>query len=411
MRTILIVGGGAAGLMAAISASSGNHRVILLERNEKAGKKLFITGKGRCNVTNAIPISDFYDHIPTNPRFLYSAFSRFSNTDMIDFLERNGVATKTERGQRVFPVSDKSSDVIRALVSTCQKNGVSMRYHTKVTRLLFSEDRSQVTGVETETGEKIRGDAVILACGGCSYSSTGSDGSGYELAKQAGHHISTPQPSLVPFVIEEPWCRDLMGLTLKNVEVTVKSGKKTIYKGFGEMLFTHFGVSGPLILTASTRLGKLGKSKDPLKLFLDLKPALSSEQLEKRILREFDTYRNKNISNVIERLLPKSMVPVFLSCAGIPAEKKVRDITRKERKHLEEKFKIFPMHIKGTRSFDEAIVTRGGVRVKEIDPSTMRSKLVENLYFAGEMIDVDAETGGFNLQIAWSTSYIAGQNT
>lgn len=434
MHTIIIVGGGAAGLMAAVSASYEGKKVLLLEKNEKVGKKLFITGKGRCNITNACDPDEFLANVVTNPRFLYSSFSRFNNEDMMQFLKKAGLAIKTERGQRVFPESDRSADVIDTLKKECKKNGVTIRCNTEVEALLFEEkaeekakdkaedkveekgsrkDNTRVcTGVRLKGGKQLLADAVILACGGCSYASTGSTGEGYEIAESAGHKVKAPEPSLVPFLMQEKWCRDLMGLTLKNISILVKAKKKTVYEGFGEFLFTHFGVSGPLVLTASTRLGAYQKQlkAGELRLILDLKPALSAEQLDKRFLREFDTWRNKNISNVIDQLLPAKMVPVFLEMAGVPTDKKVRDISKKERQKMVFLMKNLEMHITGTRGFDEAIVTRGGVNIKEIDPATMQSKKTERLFFAGEMMDLDAVTGGFNLQIAWTTGYAAGKN-
>lgn len=412
MNKVIIVGGGAAGMMAAISASKAGKMVCILEKNEKLGKKLFITGKGRCNITNACPAEEFLTHVVTNPRFLYSTFSQFNNEDMIEYLEKIGLPVKTERGQRVFPQSDRSSDVIQALKRECEKGRVKIYYHTEVKELLFNEEKDQCVGVLLSDGRKMEGDSVILACGGFSYASTGSDGAGYILAKQAGHKIKSIEPSLVPFEMKENWCKELMGLTLKNVMVRIKTKKKTIYEGFGEFLFTHFGVSGPLVLTASTCLGKYQKELEAgeLKLFLDLKASLTPEQLDKRFLREFDTYRNKNISNVMERLLPKKMIPVFLDTAQIPEDKKIRDISKKERRRMIELMKTFEMHISGVRGFNEAIVTRGGVNVKEINPATMESKKVKHLFFAGEIMDLDAVTGGYNLQIAWTTGYAAGKN-
>ena len=399
-------------MMAAISASEAGKKVIILEKNEKLGKKLFITGKGRCNVTTACPPEEFLNHVMTNPRFLYSSFSRFNNEDMIAFLNTAGLKTKVERGQRVFPFSDHSSDVIQTLKRQCEKNRVIIRYHARVTDILLNDEQTAFSGVRLEDGEIITGESLIMACGGNSYASTGSNGEGYLLAESIGHTIKSVYPSLVPFVMKETWCKDLMGLTLKNVSITVKNGKKSIYEGFGEFLFTHFGVSGPLVLTASTCLGKYQKplEEGKLRLILDMKPSLTMEQMEKRFLREFDTYRNKNISNVIERMLPKKMVPIFLQIADIPEDKKVHSISKKERHRMMELMKGLEMHIEGVRTFDEAIVTRGGVNVKEVSPTTMESKLVKNVYFAGEMLDLDAVTGGFNLQIAWSTVYVAGQN-
>ena len=399
-------------MMAAISASEAGKKVIILEKNEKLGKKLFITGKGRCNVTTACPPEEFLNHVMTNPRFLYSSFSRFNNEDMIAFLNTAGLKTKVERGQRVFPFSDHSSDVIQTLKRQCEKNRVIIRYHARVTDILLNDEQTAFSGVRLEDGEIITGESLIMACGGNSYASTGSNGEGYLLAESIGHTIKPVYPSLVPFVMKETWCKDLMGLTLKNVSITVKNGKKSIYEGFGEFLFTHFGVSGPLVLTASTCLGKYQKplEEGKLRLILDMKPSLTMEQMEKRFLREFDTYRNKNISNLIERMLPKKMVPIFLRIADIPEDKKVHSISKKERHRMMELMKGLEMHIEGVRTFDEAIVTRGGVNVKEVSPTTMESKLVKNVYFAGEMLDLDAVTGGFNLQIAWSTGYVAGQN-
>ena len=409
MKKVIIIGGGAAGLMAAISASKSGKKVILLEKNEKLGKKLFITGKGRCNITSACPPDEFLNYVVTNPRFMYSSFERFNNEAMMDFLRERGLRIKVERGQRVFPESDRSSDVIRLLKKECEKGGVNIRYHAHVTRILWDAEKG-FRAVELEDGETIFADAVILACGGNSYQSTGSNGEGYHLAAAMGHKIKEPQPSLVPFVMKETWCRDLMGLTLKNVSIRIKDGKKVIEEGFGEFLFTHFGVSGPLVLTASTRLGKYQKSLQAgkLRLILDLKPSLSEEQLEKRFLREFDTYRNKNISNVMDTLLPKKLIPVFLKESEMDPDKKVRDISKKERHRMVEQMKNMTMTIEGVRGFDEAIVTRGGVHIKEVNPTTMESRLVPGVYFAGEILDVDAVTGGFNLQIAWSTGYTAG---
>lgn len=411
MKKVIIAGAGAAGLMAAAAASEAGKKVILLEKNEKPGKKLFITGKGRCNITNACAMPQQLNHIATNAKFLYSAFDHFTNEDIIAFLERQGVKTKTERGQRVFPVSDHSSDVIGALVRACEENQVLLRCHAQVKEILLDEE-GRFRAVKLKNGEVIEGDSLVIATGGCSYPSTGSSGDGYALAKSLGHTIKEPQPSLVPFVMKEDWCKALMGLTLKNVSIQIKCGKKKIYEGFGELLFTHFGVSGPLVLTGSTRLGNYKKDLEggKLTIHLDLKPALDREQLEKRLLREFDTWRNKNISNVADQLLPRKMVPVFLREAGIPEEKKVRDITRQERRKMIETMKEMVLHIKALRGFDEAIVTRGGVHVKEVNPATMESKKIKNVFFAGELLNVDAETGGYNLQIAWSTGYTAGIN-
>lgn len=412
MRTIIIVGGGAAGLLAAISASKEGKKVLLFEKNEKLGKKLFITGKGRCNVTNACPPDEFLSHVVTNPRFLYSAFSKFTNEDMMDFLESEGLSLKTERGQRVFPQSDRAGDVIDVLRTACRKNKVEIHYNTKVRGLLFNEEKTVCEGVVLENGKCVRADGVILACGGCSYPQTGSTGDGYALAESAGHTVREPQPSLVPFTMRETWCKELMGLSLRNVSIRIKAKKKLVYEGFGEFLFTHFGVSGPLVLTASTCLGKYQKelAAGELSLYLDLKPALDPEQLDRRFLREFDVYRNKNLSNVLDQLLPRKLVPIFLAEVDLPADKKVRDVSKKERRRMVETMKNLPMHLTGVRGFSEAIVTRGGVHVKEVNPATMESKKMPQLFLAGEMLDVDAVTGGYNLQIAWTTGYVAGKN-
>ncbi len=404
-------------MMAAWAAASSHNRVILLEKNEKAGKKLYITGKGRCNLTNACTMDDMITHVVTNPRFLYSAFSRFSNQDMIAFLKDRGVPVKVERGGRVFPVSDHSSDVIKALREACLSEKVEIRTRAEAAEILTGhtgpeEGGPVFRGVKLKDGRCLTGDALIIATGGCSYPSTGSTGDGYDFARALGHTVKKAEPSLVPFCIKEPWCRDLMGLSLKNISIQIRNGKKRIYEGFGEFLFTHFGVSGPLVLTASTRLGTAACARalreGKLTLCLDLKPALSAEQLDKRFLREFDIWRNKNISNVIEQMLPKRMVPVFLELAEVASDKKVREISRQERRRMADIMKALPMHIEGVRGFDEAIITRGGVNIREIDPATMASRLVKGVYFAGEVLDVDAETGGYNLQIAWSTGYTAG---
>ncbi len=424
-------------MMAAISASEGRNQVILLEKNEKPGKKIFITGKGRCNLTSACDPNDFLANVVTNPRFLYSSFENFTNRDMMDWARDHGLKIKVERGERVFPVSDRAADVIDTLRRECVRRGVDIRLNSEVAEIVTrgteltgfggsndetspaaekndrkSEDRTaHVSGVRLKDGSMILADAVIVATGGKSYESTGSTGDGYRFAESLGHTVKTPQPSLVPFRIRESWCRDLMGLSLKNVSVKVKYKKKTLYDGFGEFLFTHFGVSGPLVLTASTRMGgknwKLMNSGE-LELVLDLKPALTPDQLDKRFLREFDTWRNKNISNVMDQMLPKKLIPVFLAQCEIAPDKKVRDITKGERRSMTEKMKNLNMHIIGVRGFEEAIITRGGVNVREIDPRTMESKKVKGIYFCGEVLDVDAVTGGFNLQIAWSTGRAAG---
>ena len=410
MNKVIVVGAGAAGMMAAYFAAKNKNKVTLIEKNEKTGKKIYITGKGRCNITNACDVEDLFANVMSNKKFLYSAFYGFTNSDVIDFFENHGIKTKIERGNRVFPVSDHSSDVISALERALKEQNVDILLNTCVEKIECED--SQVTGVVLCGGRKIEADAVIVATGGMSYQATGSTGDGYRFAEESGHKVTECTPSLVPFNAQEEWVAKLQGLSLKNVLVTIYDGRKKLYEDFGEMLFTHFGVSGPLVLTASTCLGKYQKELEAgeLKLILDLKASLTPEQLDKRFLREFDTYRNKNISNVMERLLPKKMIPVFLEEAQIPEDKKIRDISKKERRHMIELMKNFEMHITGVRGFNEAIVTRGGVNVKEINPSTMESKKVKHLFFAGEMMDLDAVTGGYNLQIAWTTGYVAGKN-
>ena len=406
---MIVIGAGAAGMMAAIAASENGAKVTLLEHNEKTGKKVFITGKGRCNITNACETEKFFDHVISNGKFLYSAFYRLDNQAVIRFFEEAGCKCKEERGERIFPVSDHSSDVIAALNRKMTQNKVDVRLYTKVKELLFeeTEERKEVVGVILSSGQKLCADKVIVATGGKSYEATGSTGDGYRFAIDAGHSIKEIKPALVPFTVEETWCMAMQGLALKNVGILLQSGKKKIYEGFGEMLFTHFGVSGPLILSASSHYVKkyLGQ---PVTLSIDLKPALTKEQLDKRILRDFEENKNKQFKNSLDGLLPAKMVPVIIKLSGILPEKKVNEITKEERAGLVDLLKNLTMHINGTRDFKEAIITQGGINVKEINPSTMESKIVKNLYFAGEVLDLDAVTGGFNLQIAWSTGYLAG---
>jgi len=345
--------------------------------------------------------------VVSNPKFLYSAYYTFDNTQMMQFLEENGCPLKIERGNRVFPVSDHSSDIIRTLQNALLKKNVKISLHTEVKNLLIEDGR--VCGVELSDGKKIPADAVVVATGGVSYSSTGSTGDGYRFAEDCGHKITEVKPALVPFTVKESWPLSLQGLALKNVEITVKDGKKEIYNGFGEMLFTHFGISGPLILSASSYYCKKYFGKE-VQLFVDLKPALSTEQLDKRILRDFEEKKNKQLKNALDGLLPAKMIPVIIQLAQIPGDKYVHDITREERQLLVELLKNLPITVTGTRPFNEAIITQGGISVKDINPSTMESKLIKNLYFAGEVLDLDAMTGGFNLQIAWSTGYLAGMS-
>lgn len=405
MSKILIIGGGAAGMMASIWAARNGNEVHVFEKNEKTGKKLYITGKGRCNLTNACDMDTLFASVCTNEKFLYSAFYGFTNQDVMGFFEEAGVKLKTERGNRVFPMSDRSADILDALRRQMKKSGVRVHLNTEVSDILTEE--GQAFGIRMADGQTIRGDAVFVATGGLSYASTGSTGDGYRFAEKLGHKVNSCQPSLVPFHIREAFVKELQGLSLKNVEIRIRNGKKELYREFGEMLFTHFGVSGPLILTASSYVGKLA-AKQELSLILDLKPALTIEQLDQRILRDFEENKNKAFKNAVSGLFPAKLTPVMISLSGIDPDKKVHEISREERQHFISLIKNLEMTITGLRGFEEAIITRGGVSVKEINPSTMESKLVSGLYFIGEVLDLDAVTGGFNLQIAWSTAYAAG---
>lgn len=407
MKKVIVIGGGAAGMMAACMAAIEGAQVTLLEKNEKTGKKIYITGKGRCNLTNACQREEFLENVITNPKFLYSAFAQLDNQAVMNFFEKAGCRLKTERGDRVFPVSDHSSDVIAALNGELKKNRVQVMLHTEVSELLLEE--GSVKGVLLSDGKKLHADAVIIATGGRSYESTGSTGDGYRFAKQAGHTIKDLRPSLVPFVVKEEWCKKLQGLSLKNVAVTLKKEKKKIYEGFGEMLFTHFGVSGPLILSASSFYTAKYSGQEVL-LTIDLKPAMDREQLDKRILRDFEENAGKQFKNALDKLLPAKLIPVMIELSGIDPHKKTSEVTKKERSRLLELFKELKLTVNGCRGYGEAIITGGGVNVKEIDPKTMGSRLVNGLYFAGEVMDVDALTGGFNLQIAWSTGALAGKS-
>ena len=402
---LLIVGGGAAGMMAAVQAGRLGKSVLLLERGEKTGRKLLITGKGRCNVTNNCDTQTLMQNIPSNPRFLYSAFSRFDSTDTMAFFEAAGVPLKTERGNRVFPVSDKAADIRAALMHEMKKAGV--RLETGMAVKLLIEDGSAV-GVLCEDGKEYRAGAVLLCCGGASYPTTGSDGNGYKLAQQAGHTIMPPTASLIPVLTAEKDPRDMMGLSLRNVTLRVEENGKEIFSELGEMLFTHFGVSGPLVLSSSAHIRALGQKK--YKMIIDLKPGLSDEQLDKRLLRDFSENLNRDIINSLGALLPRKMIPVVLRRAEIPFAAKVRDLTREQRQALLLVIKNFTLTPTGFRPVEEAIVTRGGVNIKEVDPKTMQSKICPGLYFAGEILDVDGYTGGFNLQIAFSTAYVAAES-
>lgn len=417
MSKVIVIGGGAAGMMAAIAAAK-EHQVILMEKNEKLGKKVYITGKGRCNVTNACDRETFFEHVVTNPRFLYSAFDGFSNWDMYASLEEWGLPLKVERGERVFPESDKSSDVIRTLQRRLEALGVDIRLNTKADGLLCEDmpcGGRSCTGV-IANGKKYPADAVIIATGGLSYPQTGSDGDGYRFAKEQGHHVTALYPSLVGFRCMEEVPKRLQGISLKNVAVRIEPlredgtvcAKKPDYEGFGEMLFTHFGVSGPLMLTASALLA--GHMRQKKRLTIDFKPALSEEQLDKRLLKAFEEHKQKNFKTAVGSILPARLLDEVILASGIDPEKKVGEIRRNERQAFIRKLKGFALTITGLLGYNEAVVTKGGITVSEINPRTMESKLVSHLYFAGEVLDLDAFTGGFNLQIAWSTGYAAGSH-
>lgn len=401
---IIVIGAGAAGMMAAIAAAEQGSSVLLLERNEKTGKKLYLTGKGRCNVTNACDTEDIFRQIPRNAKFMYSAIYAFDNFRVMDFFEKNGVPLKTERGGRVFPVSDHSSDIIRALNRAMQARAVTVRLNTRIESVQKQDGQFAVTDA---SGACYHADKVILASGGLSYPSTGSTGDGYAFARQFGHAIVSPSPGLCAMTAKEAYIPKLQGLSLKNVRAVIRDAGKVLYDDFGELLFTHFGVSGPLILTASSLVND-AVLKHPLQLQIDLKPALSAEQLDKRILRDFEGNRSRQFKNALNQLLPSKLIPVIVELSGISPDKKLNAITKEDRAALAALLKAFPATLTGLRDFKEAIITRGGVSVREINPSSMESKLVQGLYFAGEMLDVDALTGGYNLQAAWSSGYLAG---
>lgn len=406
MSQVIIIGGGAAGMMAAIAAAGAGHKVCIYEKNEKLGKKVYITGKGRCNITNACDTEELFQNVVHNAKFLYSSFYTFTNTDIMELLERYGCPVKTERGNRVFPVSDKSSDVIHALTVCLRDLGVMVELHEEVSEVLH--ENGHVTGVHLKRGNRtVLADAVIVTTGGLSYPSTGSTGDGYRFAKELGHTITDLSPALVPFEAKEPVCKELQGLSLRNIHAEIRNGKKVLFEEFGEMLFTHFGVSGPVLLSASSYVAAALK-KGELVLSIDLKPALSQEQLDARILRDFEEAKNKQYKNSLNHLLPAKLIPVIIERSRISPEKKVNEITREERHSLVCAIKDFCITLVGLRDYKEAIITQGGVSVREINPSTMESKKMAGLYFAGEVLDLDAVTGGFNLQIAWSTGYLAG---
>ena len=407
MSKIIVVGGGAAGMIAAIFAARNGKNVTLIEQNEKLGKKLFITGKGRCNFTNACDIEDLFQNVVTNPKFLYSAFYTFSNQMVMDFFEEIGLPYKVERGNRVFPVSDHSSDVIKVLEKEMKKENVEILLNTKVKSLIIEDGICK--GVVLKDKRQMCAGSVIVATGGLSYPRTGACKDGYAFAKDAGHSIVDVQPSLVPFELADTCCKDLMGISLKNVSVTIYADQKKVYSDFGEMLFTHFGVSGPIIIKASTYIHKY-LDKD-LRLTIDLKPALDEKQLDERILKDFQIFQNKQLKNSLDKLMLRALVPVVIEKGKLDGDKKVNELTKEERKVLGNVIKNLPFSITGLRGWDEAIITKGGVKVKEIDPGTMESKITKGLFFAGEVLDLDAHTGGYNLQIAWSTGYLAGINS
>lgn len=402
MKKVVIIGGGPAGMMAAIYASE-KYQVTLIEKNNKLGKKLFITGKGRCNITNNKDISEFFDYIPVNSNFLYSSLYSFTNENTKEFFQRLGVELKVERGDRLFPKSDKSSDIIKAFEKELQSKNVKIMLDSCVKKIV-SQDK-KIIKVILQDNSEINGDYFILASGGLSYPQTGSTGEVLSFAEELGHNIITPRPSLVPIEVKEAWIKELQGLSLKNVSFSIKDEKgKVLYKDFGEMLFTHFGISGPIVLSGSGTINK----RSNLKAVINLKPALSEEELDKRIQKDFDKYNNKDFKNSLNDLLPQKLIEKIVQLSGIDENKKVNSITREERKTLVHLLQNFELSIKGLRPIAEAIITSGGISVKEIDPSSMKSKIIDNLYFAGEMIDVDAYTGGFNIQIALSTGYLAG---
>ena len=412
---VIVIGGGPAGMMSAITASQNGNEVILLEKMERLGRKLLITGKGRCNITSSLPIQEFIQNIPGNGQFLYSAFNNYTNTDIINFLKSEGLEVKEERGKRIFPITDKSLDVLKCFEKKLKALNVKIEYNAEVVSIKKDLDRFEV---ELKNGTILNSNKVIIATGGKSYPLTGSTGDGYKLAKQLGHTVTQIKPSLVPFeAYDKKTCKELQGLSLKNVGIEFKDieKNKVIYEDFGEMLFTHFGVSGPTILSGSAHLVRYKNIDDLLKnkkiiLKIDFKPALPEEKLDKRILRDFDEEKNKELKHSLDKLLPKKLIPVIIEKSGINPEKRVNEITKQERKNLASLLKSFELEISKFRPIEEAIITSGGIDIKEINPKTMESKIVPGLYFAGEIIDVDGYTGGFNLQIAYSTGFTAGQN-
>ena len=404
IKTVAVIGGGPAGIMAASASARRGNNTILIEKNNTLGKKLLITGKGRCNITNNIPIDDFFKNVPTNSSFLYSSFYSFTNEQLINLFSKLGVDTKVERGERIFPKSDKAKDVLAGLKRMLVNYKVKV-YNGKVVDISLSDNKKVVHFSDKKT---LLCDSVIIATGGVSYPLTGSTGDGYKFAKKFGHTITDIKPSLVPLELNEKYVKQLMGLSLRNVSINLFADNKKIYDDFGEMLFTHYGVSGPIVLSASSHIKDMEKHKHSLSI--DLKPALDFKTLDKRVLRDFEQFKNKDFINALDALLPKKLIPVIVALSEIPEHTKVNEITKEQRHKLVELIKDFRFTIKGFRPVSEAIITSGGVCVKEINPSTMESKIVNGIYFAGEVIDVDAYTGGFNLQIAFSTGYLAGMN-
>ncbi len=414
---VIVIGGGPAGMMAAITSAENGNEVILLEKNKSLGKKLLITGKGRCNITSSLPMEDFIKNTPGNGMFLYSTFNKFTNQDIINFLQEQGLSVKEERGNRIFPVTDKSQDVLNCFEKKLKKlKNVKIMYEMQVLEILVDEEK-RITGVKCKNKTIIKADKVILATGGKSYPLTGSTGDGYEIAKKLGHTITKIKPSLVPLeTYEQDLHQSLQGLSLKNVKIKMvdASKNKQIYEDFGEMLFTHFGVSGPVILSGSAHLvrykniDELLKNKK-IKLSIDLKPALTEEKLNDRILRDFEDFKNKNFKNSLDKLLPQKLIPVIIERSGINPDKQVNSITKQERMKIVKLLKEFEVTLKNFRRIEDGIITAGGVSIKEVNPKTMESKLISGLYFAGEILDVDSYTGGFNLQIAYSTGFVAGK--
>ena len=413
---VLIIGGGPAGMLAGIKAAEEGNNVTILEKNNSFGRKLLITGKGRCNITSGLEISEFINNIPGNGRFLYSAFENFNNNDIIKLLREEGLDVKEERGNRIFPVTDNARDVLDALLNRIKKLKINIKLNCNVNKIIVQ--KGMAVGAEYNDKEEIFADKIILATGGLSYPNTGSTGDGYEMAKELGHSIKDIKPSLVPFeTYQKNECKRMQGLSLRNIGIKVKDTEKNkiIYEDFGEMLFTHFGVSGPVIISSSAHLVRYKNieelfKKRKIRLTIDLKPALTREKLDERILRDFEELKNKQFKNCLDKLLPQKLIPVMIERLKINPEKQVNEITKEERTRINEMLKNFELEISKFRPIDEAIITAGGVSIKEINPKTMESKLIPNLYFAGEIIDVDAYTGGFNLQIAYSTGYTAGSN-